>query len=112
MHGHRRHELPHCVGTCDPSSERQRRIHATFTAGLTGSSGAILLKATSGTTTDTATILVQSQPKDKPVASLDSVWAPGRLERSLCVTVAIGTEARPMSAATCDWRSPRQQFAR
>jgi RHS repeat-associated protein len=67
------------------------RIRATFTAGGPGSSGSVQLAATTGSVTDSATILVHAQPKDLPVASLDSVWAPGRIERGMCVTVAVGT---------------------
>jgi len=68
------------------------RIRATFTAGGPGTSGNVQLTATSGSVTDHATILVHAQPKDLPVASLDSVWAPGRIERAMCVTVAVGTD--------------------
>ena len=67
------------------------RIHATFNAGAVGSSGSVQLNATTGSVTDHGIIFVHAQPKDLPVASLDSVFAPGRIERSLCVTVAVGT---------------------
>lgn len=66
-------------------------VHVTYMAGASGSTGTVKLTATSGTVSDAGTLLVRAQPKDLPVASLDSVWAPGRIERSLCVTVAVGT---------------------
>jgi len=67
------------------------RTQATFTAGVIGSAGSVQLSATTGSVTDHATILVHAQAKNQPVASLDSTFAAGRIERSLCVTVAVGT---------------------
>jgi RHS repeat-associated protein len=67
------------------------RIRATFTAGGPGTSGSVQLSATSGAITDHGIIFTHAQPKDLPVASLDSAWAPARIERALCVTIAVGT---------------------
>lgn len=66
-------------------------VRATYTAGSVNSSGSLTLTAASGDVTEHGSILVHAQPKDLPVAALDSVWAPGRTERSMCVTVAVGT---------------------
>ncbi|HEX5180123.1 MAG TPA: hypothetical protein VFW04_12385, partial [Gemmatimonadaceae bacterium] len=67
------------------------RIEATFTAGATGTSGRVQLNAVAGSLTVHGIILLKAQPKDLPVASLDSVWAPGRIERAMCVAVDVGT---------------------
>ncbi|MGH7649885.1 MAG: RHS repeat-associated core domain-containing protein, partial [Gemmatimonadaceae bacterium] len=66
-------------------------VAATFTAGAVDSSGSVVVTASSTDASAHATLFVHAQPKDLPVASLDSVWTPGRVERSMCVTVAVGT---------------------
>ena len=66
-------------------------VQASFMAGNVDSTGTVVLTASNSNLSSHATLFVHAQPKDLPVASLDSVWTPGRAERSMCVTVALGT---------------------